>query len=69
MKLQELQRAIGRASGDVFAVDAETYNDLLWRVPLAERAEWDYVPFFTPRGVVRIERQRAISEEQIRRAA
>jgi hypothetical protein len=69
MKLQELQRAIGRANGDVFVVDADTYDQLLWRVPLAERAEWDYVPWFTPRGVVRIERQRAVSEDQVRLAA
>ncbi len=69
MKLQELQRAIWRADGGVFVVDAETFDDLIWRVPLSERAEWDYVPFFTPRGVVRIERQRAVSEDQVRRAA
>jgi len=55
MTLAELQLALVRAKGDV-VVDPAAYDLLLSRVPLQERAEWNYVPAFTPRGVVRVVR-------------
>ena len=56
MTLSELQRAIARSRGDVFTVNRDTYSNLLSRVPVAERSEWEYIPWFTSRGVVRIKR-------------
>jgi hypothetical protein len=55
MNLPELHRAIQRRRREVFAVDDATYSEILWRIPLDARKEWDeYIPIFTPRGIVQI---------------